>query len=106
MFRKRAVLMAWVAVLALGVAAYADGSREVVNRTNPAYPELARRMNLQGTVTVKVVVAADGKVKAVSPVNGNPILSQAAQNALKQWVYAPGGEEVIMVEMTFANTGR
>lgn len=106
MFRKSVVSMAWVAVLALAVAAYADESRAVVNRTKPVYPELAKRMNVQGTVAVKAVVMADGKVKSVSPLSGNPILSQAAQAAVKQWQYAPGAEEVITVEMTFSNNGQ
>lgn len=105
MFRKSIALMAWFAMLTLAVSAHADG-REVINRTKPVYPELAKRMNVQGTVSVKAVVAADGKVKSVSPLSGNPILSQAAQTAVKQWVYAPGAEEVITVEMTFSNSGQ
>ncbi len=106
MFRKIVALTVWGAILTFGVAAYAGGERVVINRTKAAYPELAKRMNVQGTVTVKALVAADGKVKSVSPVSGNPILSQAAQAAVKQWVYAPGAEESITVEMTFSNTGQ
>ena len=36
-----------------------------------------------------VVVTANGNVKSVSPVGGNPILVDAAMDAVKQWKYAP-----------------
>ena len=100
MFRKLIISLALLAFLT--VAAFAGDSRAVLTRTPPAYPELAKRMNLEGTVTVRAVVGADGKVKAVSALTGNPILSQAAQAAVKNWVYAPGAEESIAVDVTFS----
>lgn len=36
-----------------------------------------------------VVVAASGTVKSVSAIGGNPILVDAATDAVKQWKYAP-----------------
>src|SRR5438477_176396 len=37
-------------------------SRKIVRKIHPRYPEIARRMNLGGTVKVIAVVAPDGKV--------------------------------------------
>src|SRR5579863_5484393 len=67
--------------------------RVVVRRVEPRYPELARKMNLGGTVKVVAVVAPDGKVTKVEPVGGSPLLVQAAQSAVTQWKYAPAGTE-------------
>ncbi len=67
--------------------------RKVVRKTMPRYPEVARRMNLTGTVKVIAVVAADGKVTTVQPVGGSPVLLQAAQDAISQWKFAPASAE-------------
>lgn len=69
-----------------------DSSRKVLRKVDPRYPELARRMNLNGTVKVIAVVAQDGSVKKVEPVGGSPILVEAAQSAISQWRFAPGGD--------------
>ncbi len=99
----RRIALSTLLFFAVVVSGFAAGSRQVVTRTKPVYPELAKRMNVQGTVKMKAVVGADGKVKSVSLVNGNPILFQAAQTAVKQWVYASGAEETVEVEVNFSN---
>jgi len=67
--------------------------RKVVRQTMPRYPEIARRMNLSGTVKVIAVVAPDGKVKSVQPMGGSPVLIQAAQDAVLQWKFAAASAE-------------
>jgi TonB family protein len=67
----------------------------------PRYPDVARRMNLSGTVKVVAVVAADGKVKKVQPVGGSPVLVQAAESAVSQWKFAPGAESNETIELHF-----
>lgn len=79
----------------------AEAVRRIVRQTTPAYPELARKMNLGGTVKVVAVVAADGTVKSVEPVGGSPVLIKAAQDAVAQWKFAPGGESREVVELHF-----
>ena len=69
-----------------------DGGRKIVRKVEPHYPEVARRMNLSGTVKVIAVVAQDGNVKKVEAVGGSPVLVEAAQSAISQWKYAPGAE--------------
>jgi TonB family protein len=71
----------------------ATPERKIVKQTIPRYPEVARRMNLAGTVKVIAVVAPDGKVKAVEPVGGSPVLIQAAKDAITEWKFAPAGSE-------------
>ncbi len=76
--------------------------RKIVQQVIPRYPEIARRINLAGTVKVTAVVAPDGKVTAVQPVGGNPVLLQAAQDAVSQWRFAPAaGESRQVIELHF-----
>ncbi len=75
--------------------------RVVVHRVQPVYPEIARRLNLEGLVIVNVEVAASGHVKAVTVISGNAILAQAAMGAIREWVFAPGQEETLPVSISF-----
>jgi TonB family protein len=70
-----------------------EPDRKILRKTMPQYPEVARRMNLAGTVKVIAVVAPDGKVTAVQPVGGSPVLLQAAHDAISQWKFAPASAE-------------
>src|SRR3989442_14288520 len=62
------------------------GKRKVVNRIVPSYPQLARTMNLKGTVRIEAVGAPNGPVKLVAEKGGHPVLVQAAENLIKKWV--------------------
>ena len=78
-----------------------ENSRKLVRKVEPRYPELAKKMNLSGTVKVVAVVAPDGSVKKVEPVGGSPLLVEAAQSAITQWKFAPGTESRETVELHF-----
>jgi TonB family protein len=79
-----------------------DNVRRVVRKVDPTYPEMARRMNIAGIGKVNVVVAADGTVKAVEPVGGNPLLVQASVDAIKRWKFAPApAESEELIELHF-----
>lgn len=79
----------------LAAHAAADSRKPVVN-PDPEYPEIARRMNLNGTVRVELVIAADGTIKSAKVMGGHPVLADAVQKALKKWKYAPGTAETTM----------
>jgi TonB family protein len=70
-----------------------DNGRRVVRKVEPRYPEMAKKMNISGTVKLLAVVAADGAVKAVEPVGGSPLLVQASQEAVKEWKFTPAAAE-------------
>jgi outer membrane biosynthesis protein TonB len=57
-------------------------SRKVVTRVTPQYPNLARTMNIQGSVRVDVLVAPNGTAKSIEVKGGHPLLARAAQDAL------------------------
>jgi TonB family protein len=67
--------------------------RRAKTRVQPAYPELARKMNLVGTVKIEVVVAPNGSVKDARVVGGHPVLAGAALDAAKKWRFEPASTE-------------
>src|SRR5437879_3250729 len=75
-----------------------DESRhKVKTKTAPAYPELAKRMNVAGKVKIEVVITPDGRVKSTRVVGGHPLLVQACQDAVKEWKFVPAPEETTQV---------
>jgi len=84
-----------------GQQASTEAVRRIVRQMPPVYPELAKKMNLGGTVRVVAVVLANGDVKSVEPVGGSPGLIKAAQDAVAKWKFAPGGESKEIVELHF-----
>jgi TonB family protein len=67
--------------------------RRAKSRVQPFYPELARKMNISGTVKIEVVVAPNGTVKDARVVGGHPVLANAALDAAKKWRFEPSGAE-------------
>jgi TonB family protein len=77
-------------------------ARQVVRRVPPAYPDLARRLQISGIVKVRATVAPNGSVKLIEPVGGNPVLLKAAQEAVANWKYAPAPDETReLIELHF-----
>ena len=68
-------------------------SRVVKKYVRPVLPETARRMGLKGLVKVEAVVAPSGRVTAVRPIGGHPLLVESAMLAVKAWVFNPGPQE-------------
>jgi TonB family protein len=55
----------------------------------PAYPPLAQHMNVQGSVVLEALIAADGKVENLRVLRGPAILANAAQQAVRDWQFKP-----------------
>lgn len=85
--------LAYVSTGSPSAAAQTELTRKVKTRVAPVYPELARRLNIVGTVKVLVVVSPSGELKDSKIVGGNPILVNAALDALKKWKFEPAPEE-------------
>jgi TonB family protein len=68
-------------------------ARRAKIKVQPVYPELARKMNLVGTVKIEVVVAPNGSVKDARVVGGHPVLAGAALDAAKKWRFEPASAE-------------
>src|SRR5512147_3234325 len=86
-----------VMVAAQTASAQEDAGRKVKSKVAPSYPELARRMNVAGTVKVQVTIAPNGSVKAAKALGGHPLLIDPAVEAVKKWKYEPGKDETTTV---------
>jgi len=89
-------LLTIVTALSLGSRpawAAEDSGRKIKSRVSPAYPELAKRMNVTGSVKVQVVIAANGSVKSTKVIGGHPLLVEPAVDAVRKWKYEPSNEE-------------
>jgi TonB family protein len=65
----------------------AEGS--VLHRVEPEYPEAARQQRIQGVVVLDVRIGRDGAIQDVKLVSGQPLLTDAAIAAVKQWRFKP-----------------
>jgi len=83
----------WAATRAPLAFGQEEISRKAKVKVPPAYPELARRMNIAGVVKVQVTVAANGAITRTKLVGGHPVLANAALDALKQWRFETAQEE-------------
>jgi TonB family protein len=101
-FDKTALLFVIVlACLIFSVPGHAD-ERRVEKRFPPVYPEIARRMRISGVVHVEVTVAADGSVLNVKAINGNKMLSPAAEDAVRHWKFVPGeSQSTVGIDVNF-----
>jgi TonB family protein len=108
---KTATFVLLVAALA-GASTYAqDGSttaasvgtdRKVSQRVAPGYPELAKKMHIHGMVRVEAVVRPNGSVRSTRILGGNPVLIEAAQDAVTKWKFEPGQSETTeVVQLSF-----
>lgn len=64
---------------------------KVLHRVEPVYPELARRMRLQGYVVVRCVIDKTGALRNIEVLSSpSSLLSDAATAAVRQWKFSPG----------------
>ncbi len=63
--------------------------RRLTDRVDPDYPPLAKQALIHGTVVFRIVVGKDGTVQNLTLLSGHPLLVPAAQQAVRQWRYAP-----------------
>lgn len=70
---------------------------DILHAVEPAYPLVAVKRKLQGPVVLKAAIDERGEIQGVSVVSGDPLLAEAATQAVKQWKFAPfikGGSPV------------
>ena len=55
----------------------------------PVYPAEAYRVRLEGDVVLEAIVTEQGQIEDLKPISGNPLLAQAAMDAVRKWRYSP-----------------
>lgn len=86
---------------------------KLLRMIQPEYPAIAVEARIQGTVMLDAIIGADGKVESVKYVSGPPMLVQAAEDAVRQWLYKPtllngqpvSVETIIKVIFTLGGSG-
>jgi TonB family protein len=61
----------------------------LISMPSPAYPDMARQAEVEGTVMVRALVGKDGKVQDAFVTEGIPMLNDAAVAAAKRAVFKP-----------------
>jgi len=61
----------------------------LITQIAPIYPLAARAWRLEGVVMVHALIDKEGRVKRADILNGDPLLAQAALDAVRQWRYKP-----------------
>lgn len=83
-------------------SATAASDRKVASKVAPIYPELAKKMHIHGIVRVEAVVRPNGAVKTTRVLGGNPVLVDAALDAVGKWKFEPAQAETTeVVQVTF-----
>jgi TonB family protein len=73
-------------------AVHVGGSVKTPNKTKnvaPSYPPLAAAAKVQGVVVVELVIGPDGKVIDARVLRAQPLLNQAALDAVRLWEFEP-----------------
>lgn len=79
------------------------GERILLKRVDPEYPKELQQRGIEGTVRLALTVSPKGSVERVRVVGGNPILAEAAEKAVRDWVYSPSvTSSTIQVSIPFA----
>lgn len=88
--------------LALVVTLARAEDRAVKSKVPPIYPEIAKRMKVEGSVVVEATIDASGKVTSAKSVGGNALLKPAAEDAVYKWKFDSGaGTATVKVEINF-----
>ncbi len=57
--------------------------------SDPVYPADAKAQGISGPVVLHAIIGPDGRIEKLTVVSGNGMLSGAALDAVKTWVYTP-----------------
>jgi TonB family protein len=75
----------------------------LIKKVKPKYPEIAKMARIQGKVILDVAVDIYGRVipGSIKVLSGQPMLRQAAVDAVKQWIYEPYIKEGVPKSVRF-----
>jgi protein TonB len=61
----------------------------LIKQVIPVYPILARQARISGNVQLVGLIGTDGRIRQLQYVSGHPLLTPAALDAVRQWIYRP-----------------
>ena len=60
-----------------------------IREASPIYPAIALVARKEGTVILEAIISVDGRVEQLRVLRSEPLLDQAAIDAVRQWEYSP-----------------
>ena len=60
-----------------------------IRNVEPVYPQLARLSRVQGIVIIEATIGPDGRVTSARVLRAEPLLKQAALDAVNHWEFTP-----------------
>jgi protein TonB len=79
---------------------------KLLRQVKPVYPQLARNARISGVVRLIAIIGKDGAIENLQVTAGHPLLTTAAVDAVKQWLYQPtllNGEPVAVITQIDVN---
>lgn len=61
----------------------------LIKRVNPVYPSVPLAARISGTVVITAITDIYGRVREAKVESGHPLLSPAALEAVREWIYEP-----------------
>jgi protein TonB len=61
----------------------------LLEKTTPVYPPIAKQAHVQGAVVLHAIIGKNGTIQNLTVISGNAMLTQSAIDAVKQWRYKP-----------------
>jgi len=100
MTKQKLILL--TTMLMAGSLAAAGQERKFVRHPDPEYPPVAAKLNLHGTVKLKIWINPDGTVRRLEYIGGHPLLAESALKTVKDWTFEPAPKETtLIVEVKF-----
>jgi len=62
---------------------------KLIRQVTPIYPALARQARVAGTVRLTAIISREGAIRNLQVISGHSLLTAAALDAVKQWLYQP-----------------
>ena len=81
---------------------YVEELPEAVTKVPPVYPQGARDARIEGIVLVQALVGKDGFVKDTRVLKSVPRLDEAAEAAVRQWLFKPASTKRLPVAVWIA----
>lgn len=79
----------------------------LLRKVIPEYPQIAKSARISGVVRLIGTIGKDGTIQNLQVVSGHPMLTRAALEAVRQWIYRPtllngnAVEVIAPIEVTF-----
>ena len=61
----------------------------ILQKAMPVYPVIAKVTRKEGTVVLQATISTTGTIENLRVMSGDPMLTQAAMDAVKNWRYRP-----------------